>query len=124
MSLTSYQAAPPRVLSEDYAASISERNFKKAATTIYFRLKAARPLWLRSFAATAFCHPFQLGQGFVTPLEKRAADVLSVAHGHQPVGRIRVVAILAHDLFLDRPILLEQPALKLLELLDVSDVGL
>src|SRR5256885_15278151 len=29
MSLTSYQAAPPRVLSRDYAASSAERNCKK-----------------------------------------------------------------------------------------------
>ena len=72
----------------------------------------------------AFCHSVQLRQRFVAPLEKRPADVLSVAHGHQPVRRVRIIGILTRDLFFNRPILLKQPALQLPELFDVSDVGL
>ncbi len=41
----------------------------------------------------AFCHSVQLRQRFVAPLEKRPADVLSVAHGHQPVRRVRITGI-------------------------------
>jgi len=71
----------------------------------------------------AFCHSVQLRQRFVAPLEKRPADVLSVAHGHQPVRRVRITGIVTRDLFFNRAILLKQLALQHPELFEVSDVG-
>ncbi len=68
-------------------------------------------------------HSVQLRQRFVAPLEKRPADVLSVAHGHQPVRRVRITGIVTRDLFFNRAILLKQLALQHPELFDVSDVG-
>jgi hypothetical protein len=49
--------------------------------------------------------------------------MLSVADGHQPVRRIRIIGVLTGDLFFNCPILLKQSALQLPKLFDVSEVG-